>query len=79
MLGVKKNMSSIPFLENASEGKNNWWRYLLTVIVSLVGGSLVAGIAWQCLSFIPFFIIQTEYQISLINYIQTAFSIHLLL
>lgn len=38
-------MSSIPFLENASEGKNNWWRYLLTVIVSLLGGSLVAGIA----------------------------------
>lgn len=36
--------SSISFLENASEGKNNWWRYLLTVIVSLVGGSLLAGI-----------------------------------
>jgi hypothetical protein len=36
--------SSISFLENASEGKNNWWRYLLTVIVSLVGGSLIAGI-----------------------------------
>jgi len=36
--------SSISFLENASEGKNNWWRYLLTVVVSLVGGSLLAGI-----------------------------------
>jgi membrane protease YdiL (CAAX protease family) len=36
--------SSISFLNNASEGKNNWWRYLLTVIVSLVGGSLLAGI-----------------------------------
>ncbi len=37
-------MSSLPFLENAQEGKNNWWRYLLTVTLSLVGGSLVAGI-----------------------------------
>lgn len=38
------SISSISFLENASEGKNNWWRYLLTVILSLVGGSLVAGL-----------------------------------
>jgi uncharacterized protein len=37
-------MSSISFLDNAQEGKNNWWRYLLTVILSLVGGSLVSGI-----------------------------------
>lgn len=37
-------MSSIPFLENAHEGKNSWWRYLLTVVVSLVGGSLVSGL-----------------------------------
>ena len=48
-LGVNKNMSStistIPFLENAVEGRNKWWRYLLTVIISFVGGSVVAGIA----------------------------------
>ncbi|OPX59774.1 MAG: CAAX amino terminal protease self- immunity [Methanobacterium sp. PtaB.Bin024] len=38
-------MSSIPFLENASEGENSWWRYLLTVVISLGGGTLLAGIA----------------------------------
>ncbi len=42
---MSSSISPISFLENASEGKNNWWRYLLTVIISLVGGSLVAGIA----------------------------------
>lgn len=41
---MSSSISSISFLENASEGKNNWWRYLLTVILSLVGGSLVAGL-----------------------------------
>jgi uncharacterized protein len=43
-MGRRKNMSSISFLDNAQEGKNNWWRYLLTVILSLVGGSLVSGV-----------------------------------
>jgi membrane protease YdiL (CAAX protease family) len=38
-------MSSITFLENASEGENSWWRYLLTVVISLGGGTLLAGIA----------------------------------
>ncbi|EKQ52642.1 MAG: CAAX amino terminal protease family [Methanobacterium sp. Maddingley MBC34] len=37
-------MSSIPFLDNASEGQNNWWKYVLTVILSLLAGSLVAGV-----------------------------------
>ncbi|WP_321422609.1 CPBP family intramembrane glutamic endopeptidase [uncultured Methanobacterium sp.] len=37
-------MSSIPFLDNANEGQNNWWKYLLTVIISLIAGSLVAGV-----------------------------------
>lgn len=37
-------MSSIPFLENANEGQNNWWKYVLTVILSLLAGSLVAGV-----------------------------------
>ena len=41
---MSSSISSISFLENASEGKNNWWRYLLTVILSLVGGSFVAGL-----------------------------------
>jgi len=41
---MSSSISPISFLENASEGKNNWWRYLLTVIISLVGGSLVAGV-----------------------------------
>ncbi len=38
------SITSIPFLENASIGKNNWWKYLLTVIISLVGASVVAGL-----------------------------------
>ena len=37
-------LSPITFLNNASEGSNSWWKYVLTVIMSLVGGSLVAGI-----------------------------------
>ena len=37
-------LSPITFLDNASEGSNSWWKYLLTVLMSLVGGSLVAGI-----------------------------------
>lgn len=37
-------MSGIPFLDNAAAGKNNWWRYLLTIVLSLLLGSLVAGI-----------------------------------
>jgi CAAX protease family protein len=36
-------MSGIPFLDNAADGKNNWWRYLLTIALSLLLGSLVAG------------------------------------
>jgi uncharacterized protein len=42
-LGVKP-MSSIPFLDNAAAGKNNWWRYLLTIVLSMLLASLVAGI-----------------------------------
>ena len=37
-------MSGIPFLDNATAGKNNWWRYLLTIVLSLLLGSLMAGI-----------------------------------
>jgi uncharacterized protein len=38
------SITSIPFLENVHEGQNNWWKYLLTVILSLIGGSILAGI-----------------------------------
>ena len=27
-------MSRITFLDNADEGKNNWWRYLVTIILT---------------------------------------------
>lgn len=37
-------MSQVPFLDSASQGKNSWWRYLLTIIISLVLGTLAAVI-----------------------------------
>lgn len=37
-------MSSITFLDNANQGKNNWWRYLITIIVSMLGAAVVAGL-----------------------------------
>jgi len=37
-------LSPITFLNNAAEGSNTWWKYLLTVIASLVGGNIMAGI-----------------------------------
>ncbi len=37
-------MSSIPFLDNADHGKNKWWRYLITIIVSMLGAAVVAGL-----------------------------------
>jgi membrane protease YdiL (CAAX protease family) len=36
-------MSRITFLDNAQGGKNNWWRYLLTIILTF-GGSTLLGI-----------------------------------
>lgn len=36
-------MSQMPFLDNASEGKNNWWRYLFTIILSLILTSVAVG------------------------------------
>jgi len=41
---MSSTIPSIQFLENASLGKNNWWRYVLTVIISFIGGNLVAGL-----------------------------------
>lgn len=37
-------MSHLPFLENAETGKNNWWRYLLTLAGSLGIASIAAGL-----------------------------------
>ncbi|KAF5089256.1 CPBP intramembrane metalloprotease [anaerobic digester metagenome] len=33
-----------PFLDNGSQGKNNWWRYLLTITISWAGAILATGI-----------------------------------
>lgn len=35
-------MSRITFLDNATKGKNDWWRYVLTIILSLGGGIIVS-------------------------------------
>ena len=35
-------MSRITFLDNASGGKNNWWRYLSTIILTWGGGKIFA-------------------------------------
>ncbi len=37
-------MSHLPFLENAKTGKNNWWRYLFTIVGSLGLASIAAGL-----------------------------------
>jgi hypothetical protein len=37
-------MSQLPFLNSASQGKNSWWRYLITIVVSLVLGTFAAMI-----------------------------------
>lgn len=36
--------SSIPFLNNAKQGKNSIWRYLITIVLSIGVASLVAGV-----------------------------------
>ena len=46
--------SRITFLDNASEGKNDWWRYLLTIILSMGGAKTLAVIIFPVL-FIPIF------------------------
>lgn len=37
-------MSHLPFLDNAKTGKNNWWRYLFTVVGSIGLASVAAGL-----------------------------------
>lgn len=34
-------ISKIPFLYNAESGKNNWWRYLLTILLTIVPSFIV--------------------------------------
>jgi hypothetical protein len=34
-------MDRITFLDNAHQGKNNWWRYLLTSIATWVGPFII--------------------------------------
>ncbi|MCK9151514.1 CPBP family intramembrane glutamic endopeptidase [Methanobacterium alcaliphilum] len=36
-------MSNIPFLDSAHHGKNSWWRYLITIILTLAVAPVVAG------------------------------------
>ncbi len=39
-------MSRITFLDNAKPGKNNWWRYILTIsliAIGIIGGSIAVG------------------------------------
>ena len=37
-------MSRISFLDNASQGKNNWWRYFLTIILTFGLGTFIGVI-----------------------------------
>ncbi|AEG19085.1 CPBP family intramembrane glutamic endopeptidase [Methanobacterium paludis] len=37
-------MSRISFLDNASQGKNNWWRYFLTIILTFGVGTIITAI-----------------------------------
>lgn len=66
--------SSIPFLENASEGRNNWWRYLLTVIISMIGGSVVAGIAMAVVLIIYAFFLSSSGVSNISNIVVSAVS-----
>jgi membrane protease YdiL (CAAX protease family) len=55
-------MSRITFLDNAAQGKNNWWRYLLTII--LVWGLGFTGIFIISLAYSVYLIITGVNQIS---------------
>ena len=47
-------MSNRIFLRNADQGKNEWWRYLFTLIILLVGsivGVIILGVAVTFISF----------------------------
>lgn len=36
-------MSNIPFLDNARLGENSWWKYLITISLSILAASILAG------------------------------------
>ena len=48
-------MSRITFLDNAHNGKNNWWRYLFTSILTLGGGKILAMIILPIFIYIFFY------------------------
>ena len=54
------------FLDNGSNGKNNWWRYILTILISWGGGILATGVlvAVLMLAFI-YMVPNTFYQFDL--------------
>ncbi len=57
------------FIEQAYKGKNEWWRYLLTVVVVFIG--------WQLLGVIPIFMVafnQSDDMFQLIESSQNAFA-----
>ena len=45
-------MSRISFLDNASQGKNNWWRYFLTILLTFGVGTFLTAILIIILSLV---------------------------
>lgn len=58
--------SNILFLDNAKRGKNNWWRYLITIILSLLIASVVAGALLGVFIVIGIFIFKQSFNVNLI-------------
>ncbi len=50
-------MSRITFLDNAEKGKNNWWRYILTIILTWGGGKALAMVLPIFISIFFYFLI----------------------
>lgn len=58
--------SNILFLDNAKRGKNNWWRYLITIILSLLIASVVAGALLGVFIVIGILIFKQSFNVDLI-------------
>jgi membrane protease YdiL (CAAX protease family) len=58
--------SNILFLDNAKRGKNNWWRYLITIILSLFIASVVAGALLGVFIVIGILIFKQSFNVDLI-------------
>ncbi|MDP1553180.1 MAG: type II CAAX endopeptidase family protein [Methanobacteriaceae archaeon] len=58
--------SNILFLDNAKLGKNNWWRYLITIILSLLIASVVAGALLGVFIVIGILIFKQSFNVDLI-------------